>query len=325
MTGRRNSKDLRLWLADRATGKTDIIGQPELKAAKRAEIDRRYKAKQRAGWQRMSFVKQITAVKRGQLKRLLSSRRDNRSIEEVAGVDWHLQKPREISDRLNITLREKMELNLRNLPACDVTPEEEAAAMKARRNAMAAARKRDKRKAMQIRKQEMEIMISDLSIREEIVHVLLKASRKWTTVKQMTRKVKNAAAFRCPDGSPMSAQSFKMIIHRAYDALSQDGLIEQKREQTKRGIPVRFARWKADPNDRNTVTTEQHPVRARATPHGMGTTSISGSRLRTRPRTSFIHETTLPAERLKKGVAERRRSSSPSLLPPLGRGRGTVH
>jgi hypothetical protein len=76
------------------------------------EIDRHYNAKRKASWKRLSRVEQITAIRRSQLQRLFAARGDRRSIEDVAGVNWHFCKPEEISDRLSITLKEKLAYKL---------------------------------------------------------------------------------------------------------------------------------------------------------------------------------------------------------------------
>jgi hypothetical protein len=167
-------------------------------------------------------------------------------------------------------------------------------------------------------KMEMENMITDLSVREEIIHTLLRASRKWTTVKQMTRKVKGAAAFRCQDGSPMSPQSFRVVVHRVYDALARDELIDQKFGKTKSGV-MRFARWKAHPNGRNRVTPKQNRVRTRKNPHGIDTTSrstlTSGH--------ACPHDSYYPsAHASREALSERRRSPAPSPRHPTSDDRG---
>jgi hypothetical protein len=261
------------------------------KVAKLREIDRRYNAKRRAGWKRMSRVSQIVALRRGQLARLLAARHDRRSIEDVGGVDWHLQKPREVSERFGITLLEKMAHGLWHFPACDVTEEEEAAAIKERRNAKAAARMRATREATkrerQTKKMEMENMVSDLSVRGELIYVLLKASGKWTSVKQMARKVAGLPAFRRGDGVVISGKSLEVTIRNALKDMIEGGQIERKDRPTARGFKLQV-RWRADGK---TEKRKSKPVRTCKTPQEIVTTSS----LRTTSANAFANDSYYPS------------------------------
>lgn len=243
------------------------------KAAKRREIDLHYKAKRESGWKGMSLPQRITSLRRHQLQRLLLGRGDRRSVEEAGGVDWHLQSPHNISDCFNVTLREKLEYGISNLPACDVTEEQEAWVLQKRRQEKNTALKRTKREATRherkTRKMEVQMMVQDLSVREEAIHELLKASRKWTSVKQIARKVKGSRAFRRPDRKAIVGKSLDVTIRTALNGMIHSRQIEEKRVPGVRGFRL-LVRWK---NEGNEETRKLKRVITRKTPHGMGTTS----------------------------------------------------
>lgn len=277
--------------------------------AKQNEIAVRYRAKRKRAWNAMPRVEQIIALRRGQLRRLMAVRSGcnimgelDDMIEGQAGVGWEILKPVEISHRLNISLREKMQLDLRNFPASDVSKEQQAAMLRAARKKRNAERMRRKRQPMEATMQ----MINDLSVRDEALHALLKGHRKWQTIRWMMRKLEGLPAFKRPDGKALRGISLKSRVHEACNRLVAAGLVEKKSKPMRRVIRALF-RWKSD---RTTVQPYRNRVRARENPHGIGTTSLSAlTSAHACAHDSYCRERTHSLR--EQGVAERQRSPVP--------------
>jgi hypothetical protein len=323
------------------------MSEADKRAAKHAEIDARYRAKRKKGWDAMPRHKQIAALRRGQLLRLMAVRsvriKTEAELEQMiaaaAGINWTMQKPVEIAHRLDITIEEKWYFDLRNFPSI-ATKEEEAAYLRTARKASGAEYQRLKRQQTKINRMETTKMVSDLSVRDEVIHQMLKAHRRWVTIRWMMRKVEGLAAFKRPDGKALRGASLKTRVHEACNRLVAAELVDKKRKSMPHAFRVLF-RWKSD---RTAVQAYKKRVASRKDPHEVSTTTpsaltcddasshVSYSRRATpllRAARRSLRETASPQESRslrESGTSERRRSSSAlSTVTTSDAGGKTVH
>jgi len=142
-------------------------------------------------------------------------------------------------------------------PAIDVSQDQQKAAYKSRRKWKDGNRKR------KLRRQKLEAiaMSADLSVRQESLFLLLKASGKKMGVAEIAAAVKDFVAWRCPDGSRMAHESLERIIRRELDSLESDPSIRQERKLTGHGFR-RTAKWVG--RNMSVRTRGQKPVRTQS-------------------------------------------------------------
>jgi hypothetical protein len=241
-------------------------------AAEHAEIAQRYAWKAR----QQPLPDRLAAVRRAEIRRLYRHRLGNnvsryrldQHIVDKLGEDWESCGAVEIAHRARLTLQERMALDIRRLPAIDVTRSQAKTAYRVRRKWKDGNRKRETR----TRKMEAVAMSMDLSVRREPIVLLLKASSKQMDVMEIAEAVKNFPAWRCPDGSRMAQESRQRIVRRELDSLESDSSIRQDRKMRKLGFR-RTAKWVGNTPDKRTrgqktVRTQSGRMK-RALPRGV--------------------------------------------------------
>jgi hypothetical protein len=258
-------------------------------AAKRAEIARRYDRK----WKQQPLPDRLAAVGRAEVRRFfqhetggkLSSVALNRHIIDTLGEGWERCSKVELAHRMGLTLDKRMRLDLRRYPAIDVTPGQAKAAYRARRKWKDGNRKRELRS----RKMEAIAMSADLSLRQESLFLLLRASGKQMNVAEIAKAVKDFPAWRCPDGSRMTLESLTRNIRKELDSLEADGSIKQERRPTKYG----FKRVIKTSVVARKTTTASADARTEICPHTVDPhktgTSYACPKKPTRVRTGFLY------------------------------------
>jgi hypothetical protein len=216
------------------------------KAAKHAEIARRYAWNGKDKARRQTLPDRLAAVARAELWRFFHDQTGGKlsrvaleqHITAKLGEGWQSCSKVEIAHRIGLTLSKRMQLDIRRFPATDVTRDQQKAAYAARRKWKDGNRRRESRR----RKMEAISMSSDLSERKESLFLLLKASGKAMDVAEIADAVKDFAAWQCPDGSRMTRASLESRVREELDSLASDPAIRQERKPTKRGFR-RTAKW----------------------------------------------------------------------------------
>ncbi len=216
------------------------------KRAKHAEIARRY------GWHaRQRDANSLASVRWAELVRLFRHRLGaelsrvelDRRIIAVAGDDWQSCGAWVIGRRVTLTLAERMTLGIRTMWPADKTRAQVKQAYAERKR----QRDRDYRRRIRAQKRENARMNHDLSERQETLFALLRGNGKWMTVRQLAAAVRKWSAWKRPDGRAQKIASLRVLVRTELDALGGQGMIEQRREITRNGLPERRVRILENP------------------------------------------------------------------------------
>jgi hypothetical protein len=155
----------------------------------------------------------------------------NQRIIAAAGNDWTTCSTWVIGQRVDLTLAERMALDIRTAWPRDKTRAEVKWAYSERK------RERDRKYRRRTRAQQRgdAKMYHDLSERQEALFALLRSNGKWLTARQMARMVRDWPAWMCPNGSRLKRTSLLHIVRRELNALSDQGMTEQARKITRFG------------------------------------------------------------------------------------------
>jgi hypothetical protein len=207
------------------------------KRAKHVEIERRY------AWHARRQGAKYPALRRAELVRVFRGRLGgemrraelDRHIMAATGDDWASCGARILGGRINLTLEERMQYDVRTIQASDVTRAQARAAYAALRKQRDKERKRRDR----ARKMEDRNMSRDLSVRQETLFDLLQRSGHAMDVRTLATAVRNFPTWKRPDGRRLKPASLRTLVHRELDMLARQGKIRESRKVNRHGVAER--------------------------------------------------------------------------------------
>jgi hypothetical protein len=218
-------------------------------AAKRREIAQRYAR----NYAPRPWKERIVWIMRSEIRRLIwhrsrpMSRFDlDQYIAGLLGPDWELCPTHDLAHRalkLQLTIAERMLLDIRQLPATDVGRHLQREAYAARRR----KRQRERIRAVRARYLKMGEAImqaSDLSDRTEGLAFILKMTGKWLDTVTLAESVKDFDAWQRSDGKPMNRAARENKVREHLRVLKAIGDIIEKTVPGKRGgLQKRVVKW----------------------------------------------------------------------------------
>ena len=198
-----------------------------------------------------------------------------------------------LGNRVELTFKEKIRLDIRHVDCCDRPKDEVVAFYRKRKNNRDVERRRRKRAGLRSAPEPIgappknSIDVDECAYRAQAIHHAL-IDREWLSVRLIANRVRAWATFRNLDD-----EGLRQAIHRALRELANGGLVEIEKRPGQRGLQVKFARRLPEdpvdddglpvaPRPRGQLVTVTNALSTVTTPHGATVTTPHGQPLRHR-------------------------------------------
>jgi hypothetical protein len=159
------------------------------------------------------------------------------AIWNAVGADYVNISAEKLGQIVNLTLAERVRLDIRTFQASDVTKAEADAYYRDRRRERDRTRPpRRRRKSMIQLKMQRQTSRVQIALRE----INQTNPTHWSTVEEITDAVNGARVFK-----GLKPDSVRKIIHRTIDVLEDKGCVETDTGIGKRSLSLRLVRWKS--------------------------------------------------------------------------------
>lgn len=162
----------------------------------------------------------------------------NEAIVDAVGGDPMGMTAKEVGERVNLTLVERSQLNIRTITAVDATPDEvreHYRTKKLERDRLAARRRRQRKPAALIINKIPHRMAK---VQDELSqYARMAGANHWVTIEEMILAVEKSRAF-----SGLKGKSLRARVHECLDRLAKTNVIEEDMAVGKGGFSVQLIR-----------------------------------------------------------------------------------